>query len=79
MEREQNIATALAAASVALAETVLECDQLKKALDWKTKKCDALMAEGQKLRSDLSAAYRELENVRTAGKKAVPEPKEAEA
>lgn len=79
MEKEQSLAVSLAATAAALAETLVERDQYKSALDWKGKKFDALMVEAFKLRMDLSAANRELETIRTAGQKAEQAPKKTEA
>ena len=79
MEKEQSLAVSLAATALALAETLVERDQYKSALEWKGKKLDALMVEALKLRMDLSAANRELETIRTAGQKTDPMPKKTEA
>ena len=78
MEKEQSLAVSLAATAATLAETLVERDQYKTALEWKGKKFDALLADALKLRMDLSAANRELEAIRTAGQKAEP-PKKTEA
>lgn len=79
MEKEQGLAVSLAATAAALAEALTERDQYESALDWKDKKCDALMTELQKVRADLTAANRELETIRLAEQKADPVPKKAEA
>jgi hypothetical protein len=79
MEKEQSLAVSLAATAVSLAETIVERDQYKSALEWKGKKFDALMTEALKLRLDLSAANRELETIHAAGQKADPVPKKTEA
>lgn len=79
MEKEQSLAVSLAATAATLAETLVERDQYKSALEWKGKKFDALMTEALKLRLDLSAANRELETIRAAGQKADPAPKKTEA
>ena len=79
MEKEQSLAVSLAATAATLAETLVERDQYKSALEWKGKKLDALMVEALKLRMDLSAANRELENIRAAGQKADPALKKTEA
>ncbi|MEA5047435.1 MAG: hypothetical protein VB034_02380 [Eubacteriales bacterium] len=77
MEREQGLAISLATTAAALAEALTERDQYKSALDWKDKKCDALMTELQKVRADLAAANRELEKNRTAQQAAGSDPKGA--
>lgn len=79
MEKEQSLAVSLAATAATLAETLVERDQYKTALEWKGKKFDALLADALKLRMDLSAANRELEAIRTAGQKSDPAPKKTEA
>lgn len=77
MKKEQGIAIALAATAAALAEALTERDQYESALDWKDKKCEALMTELQKVRADLAAANRELEKNRTAQQATGSDPKGA--